>query len=52
MDNWKVYFGRLLPFWMTVITSLWIIAFLIIWSTEKGYELYDKNLSQQVRWIS
>ena len=50
MKDWNlVTLGRLVPYWATVITSLWILGFLYVWTVE-SYERYDYKLVEPVRW--
>lgn len=40
IPGYKLIIGRLLPYWATVFTSIWILCFLVVWPFEKAYEFY------------
>ena len=44
MMDWDVVAGRLVPYWLTVAFSLWILAFLYAWTCDKGYEAYNSGM--------
>ena len=49
MKDWSTTnLSRLMPYWATVITSLWILAFLYSWTFDKSYEFYDLHMVQPV----
>lgn len=52
MKNWKVVFGRLLPYWATVFTSIWILCFLYVWPFDNAYEIYVNWIVEPVRFQS
>jgi hypothetical protein len=48
MENWKVVAGRLVPYWLTVLMSVWILAFLYIFIFEDSAAAYEQAIATQV----
>jgi hypothetical protein len=36
-------YGRLAPYWATVATSLYILSFIYVWSTDDWFAVYYEN---------
>lgn len=46
--DWEMPVGRVLPYWLTVSASLWIMVFLYAWITDEGYNAYNDGMVVQV----
>lgn len=49
MSEWGVVLGRLVPYWLTALCSLWILAFLYAWTSDAGYVAYNEGMIVPVR---
>jgi hypothetical protein len=49
MSEWGLVVGRLIPYWLAVLCSIWILAFLYAWTSDAGYVLYNDGMILPVR---
>jgi hypothetical protein len=49
MVGWDVVSGRLVPYWIAVACSLWILAFLYAWTCDPGFNAYFYGMFVPVR---
>jgi hypothetical protein len=48
MVEWGVVAGRLVPYWVVVACSLWILFFLYAWTNDPGYVFFETFISAPV----
>jgi hypothetical protein len=41
--------GRLVPYWIAVASSLWVLAFLYAWKSDPGFNAYYYGMFVPVR---
>jgi hypothetical protein len=41
MVEWGAFAGRVVPYWIVVACSVWILAFLYAWTNDLGYMAYE-----------
>jgi hypothetical protein len=49
MIEWDVVSGRLVPYWITVLCSLFIMAFLYAWTNDPGFNSFYYGMFVPVR---
>jgi hypothetical protein len=47
--DWSIVLCRLIPYWITIGMSLWILAFLYLYTSEDATTLYINGLTTPVR---
>jgi hypothetical protein len=47
--KWNAVWGRLVPYWTAVLSSLFILSFWYAWTSEYGYDAYEKAIFKPVR---
>jgi hypothetical protein len=46
--DWNIMLYRLMPYWLTIVMSLWILAFLYVYTNEDATNLYVNGLTNPV----
>jgi hypothetical protein len=52
MFDLDVAMGRLIPYWISVLTTLFVLSFLYAWTNDPGYLAFEKAIFKPVRNLS
>jgi hypothetical protein len=47
--EWGPVLGRLAPYWVAVASTLWILAFLYVWTDDIIFDVYHNGVIVPVR---